>query len=147
MLEISQLATSFILGLFIGSLLTEALLLVPYWRKMPSKEFLKLHHTLGPQLYRYFAPLTILATIIPIASGIIVLNLSQQWQWLALMPSILAILMLALYFAYFKAANESFKTGSVGEEGVAEELSRWANYHWLRVIMGLCSFAISLVNL
>ena len=61
-IELIQLASSFFLGLLVGSLLTEASILLPYWRAMDPEEFLNLHGSLGPRLYGYFAPLTIIAT-------------------------------------------------------------------------------------
>jgi len=61
-IEILQLLSCMALGLLVGSLLTEAVILVPYWRAMDPQEFLDLHGTLEQQLYRYFAPLTIVAT-------------------------------------------------------------------------------------
>ncbi len=63
MLETIPLLSTMALGLFTGSLLTEGMILVPYWKRMPASEFIKLHGTLGPQLFRYFAPLTTIAVV------------------------------------------------------------------------------------
>lgn len=65
-IEILQLLPCLLLGLLVGSLLTEAMILVPYWRTMDAKESLRLHSTMGPKLYSYFAPLTVAATIVPV---------------------------------------------------------------------------------
>mgnify|MGYP001025454396 CR=1 FL=1 len=138
-IEILLIASSLSLGLLIGSLLTEAFILVPYWREMDSEEFLKLHGSLGPKLYHYFAPLTILGTIIPIAAAVIPIVLGAP-VGLSIIPAVLVSTMLVIYFAYFKGANLSFETGSVGVDGVAEQLRRWALWHWVRVGIGLLAF-------
>lgn len=143
--DLLQLASCLTLGLLIGSLLTEATILVPYWRTMEPKEFLALHHTLGPKLLAYFAPLTISATLLPVLSAVAPLILGEPLHWLAVVTALLALAMLVIYFAYFKGANESFKSGAVGVDGLADELKRWASWHWLRVAIGSAAFFMSLL--
>jgi len=145
LIETLQLLSCLILGLLVGSLLTEAIILVPYWRTMDANEFLRLHSTLGPKLYLYFAPLTIAATVLPVLAAFASVLFGTPTQWLTFVPAALVLAMLAIYFSYFKAANESFKTGSVGADGLAAELERWANWHWLRVALGLAAFFTSLL--
>jgi len=55
MIEALVLLNACVLGVFAGSLLTEALLLVPFFRSLPFDEFNRLHHEFGPRLYRYYA--------------------------------------------------------------------------------------------
>ena len=143
-IEIFQLMSSLALGLLAGSLLTEAVILVPYWRTMDPKEFLSLHGTLGPRLYGYFAPLTILATIIPVLAALMPLILGAPFHWLHLVPGFITLIMLAIYFAYFKGANDSFKSGAVGVDGLAKELNNWATWHWIRVVLVIAAFIVSL---
>jgi ribose/xylose/arabinose/galactoside ABC-type transport system permease subunit len=140
-----QLFSSLALGLLVGSLLTEAMILVPYWRSMEAKEFLRLHHTLGPRLFMYFAPLTIVATILPVLAALMPVILGETYHWLSLVPAIITLVMLTIYMGYFKGANESFKSATVGVEGLAEELTKWARWHWLRVFLGMAAFFISLL--
>jgi hypothetical protein len=146
-IELIQLASSFSLGLLVGSLLTEALILLPYWRAIDPEEFLNLHGSLGPRLYRYFAPLTILATVLPLLAAITSVIFGTAFFNLSIAPAIIILVMLFIYIIYFKGANESFKTGSVGADGVSEELRRWAKWHWVRVYLGLVAFFISLLIL
>jgi hypothetical protein len=58
MIETLTVLTTLVLGLFAGSLLTEALLLVPYFRSLRFEEFNRSHREFGPRLFRYYAPLT-----------------------------------------------------------------------------------------
>lgn len=146
-IEVLQLISSLALGLLVGSLLTEAMILVPYWRSMEAKEFLRLHSKLGPRLYTYFAPLTILATMLPVFAAVMPIIMDTTPHWLSLVPAIITLIMLAIYFGYFKGANESFKTGSIGVDGLPEELTKWANWHWVRVILGVTAFFTSLLVL
>jgi hypothetical protein len=143
--EISQIISCFALGLLVGSLLTEAMILVPYWRTMKPDEFLKLHHTLGPKLYVYFAPLTIVATLAPVIAAVLTVYLKPELSYLDVVPAVLTLIMLVIYFAYFKGANESFEMGSVGVDGLSKELSQWARWHWLRVVLGLAAFFVSIL--
>jgi len=144
-IEVLQLISSLALGLLVGSLLAEAMILVPYWRSMEPKEFLSLHSTLGPRLFLYFAPLTILATIFPVLAAVVPVILGATFHWLSLVPAIITLLMLAIYMGYFKGANDSFKSGSVGVEGLSEELTKWAKWHWIRVALGVVAFLTSLL--
>lgn len=146
-IEMLQLVSSLALGLLVGSLLTEAMILVPYWRSMEPKEFLRLHSTLGPSLYTYFAPLTILATMLPVFAAVMPIIMGITPFWISLFPAIITLIMLAIYFGYFKGANESFKTGSVGLDGLSDELAKWAKWHWLRVVLGIAAFITSLLVL
>ena len=143
-IDLLQLLSACALGLLVGSLLTEAMILVPYWRTMQAEEFLRLHSTLGPRLFIYFAPLTILGTALPVLAAVVPLMLGAPWDWLLAVPAQMVLIMLAIYFAYFAGANESFKSGSMGLAGLAAELARWANWHWLRVALGMTAFVTSL---
>ena len=143
-IELIQLASSLFLGLLVGSLLTEAMILLPYWRAMDPEKFLNLHGSLGPRLYGYFAPLTILATVLPVLTAITSAVFGSTFFNLSVVPAIITLIMLFIYIIYFKGANESFKTGSVGVDGVSEELERWSKWHWVRVFLGLVAFFISL---
>jgi hypothetical protein len=147
MIDLLQLLTALIMGLFVGSLLTEAVILVPYWRKLKPESFLELHGTLGPQLYKYFSPLTIAATLIPTLTALVCLWLGAPTQVYSVMAAFLVLLILGLYFYYFKHANAGFETGAVGINGLAAELGRWSAWHWLRTGMALVAFTLSLVAL
>ena len=50
MTEALQILTTAVIGIFAGSMLTEAILLVPYWRSMPAEDFFEAtsHHARSP---------------------------------------------------------------------------------------------------
>ena len=66
-------------------------------------------------------------------------------NWLSFVSAVLVIVMLAIYFVYFEKANNSFKSGSVGVDGLSAELKKWAKWHWMRVVIGIGAFFASLL--
>src|SRR5688572_29124432 len=58
------------LALFVGALLTEAVVLVPMWRSLQPQEFFVLHAAHAHRLFKFFAPLTAGATILAVAAAV-----------------------------------------------------------------------------
>jgi hypothetical protein len=145
--EALQLGSAGLFGLFIGALLAEGALLVPYWRSLPTSEFFALHGTFGPRLFRFFAPLTAAASLAAVAAAGASLWAASPGRWASLLSAGLAASLLATYFLYFRRANAGFAAARPGTEGLAAELARWARWHWVRVGLGLGGFACSLLAL
>jgi len=122
LLDIVSLTSTFVIGLFAGSLLTEGMILVPYWRRMEPAEFFRLHGTLGPSLFRYFAPLTTVAVLLGVAAAVI--DQGQTTAWVG--TAVICVATLGIFFVYFKKANASFADHSIKEAELASELTRWA---------------------
>ena len=129
-----------LLGVFAGSLLTEAFLLVPYWRRMPATDFIALHGTLGPSLYRFFAPLTtaaiMLALIAAVASGFD--SIARNGA------AVSSLATLAIYFGFFRTVNERFMRKEVSAADLPAVLRAWAQWHWVRTVLMCAAFALSL---
>ena len=140
MIELFYLFTTLVLGLFAGSLLTEATILVPYWRRMKPADFLSLHASLGPNLFRYYAPLTTLAVVLAVTTSIIVGTSNTPW----LVSGGLCLCALAIFFIYFRKANNRFATHDINESELNRELQRWSNWHWLRTIMAIVALSFSI---
>ena len=71
MIELSNillLSSTGVLGVFLGAQIAEACLLVPIWKKMNPDDFFEQHKSVGPLIYRFFAPITIAATVIPLVT-------------------------------------------------------------------------------
>lgn len=142
MLDILNVLSTSIVGLYAGSLLMEGMILVPFWRRMDPTDFFRLHGTMGPSLFRYFAPLTTSAvTISTLAS---VLNHAENLAWN--ITAALCVTTLFIFFAYFKKANQSFADHSLEADELAPELNRWANWHWIRTVLMIIAFTISIVG-
>lgn len=143
MTEAPTALTTIILGLFAGSLLTEALLLVPYFRSLSFDEFNRLHHAFGPRLYRYYAPLTIAATVLPLVSAAVATFTHRELPLFACLAAALSLVILATYFLYFRAANLAFAEKRLDEAALTKELSRWASVHTFRTALALGAFVAS----
>ncbi len=144
--ELSSIVTCVVTGLYAGSMLTEAGVLVPYWRKMPPEEFLRLHHTLAPTLFRFFAPLTVLGTLLPalnVVFGSFALQSVSTYSWIA---AVISLGVLSIYFGYFKPANQSFAEGSDGEEA-ANTLRAWTVWHYVRTLATMIVFSACVLAL
>lgn len=138
MLESLQILTTLMLGLFSGSLLTEGVILVPYWRRMQPEDFFRLHGTMGPVLFRYFAPLTTISVVLTVVSGVIL----GGWN---IPAACLCLGALAIFFLYFKKANDSFANHSLANEKLAGELKKWQLWHWLRTLMIIVAFLLTIL--
>jgi hypothetical protein len=143
MIEALSILTTAILGLFAGSLLTEALLLVPFFRSLSFADFNRLHEEFGPRLYRYYAPLTISATVLPVGLAGAAFFVGARGWVLACVPAVLALMILATYLLYFEKANRAFAEKKLDEPGLAKELARWASVHNFRTLLAVSGFVVS----
>ena len=136
------------LGLLVGALLAEGCVLVPYWRSLPADVFFSMRQDFGPRLYRFFAPLTTTATLLTIISALIeIVRPTHTARFSVAAAALLALVMVAFYGLYFKRANAAFAAGLFSQGELADELKRWARWHWVRVGIGLAAFAASLTGL
>jgi small-conductance mechanosensitive channel len=140
MIETLTVLTTLVLGLFAGSLLTEALLLVPYFRSLSFEEFNRLHREFGPRLFSYYAPLTISATLFPLVTAAATLLDDPRINLFAWLAAGLVLMISATYIFYFRAANRAFAEQRLDEPGLAKELARWAGVHTFRTALALCAF-------
>jgi small-conductance mechanosensitive channel len=140
MIETLTVLTTLVLGLFAGSLLTEALLLVPYFRSLRFEEFNRSHREFGPRLFRYYAPLTIAAILAPLASAAVTLLDYPRTNVFAWLAAALVLVILATYIFYFRAANRAFSERRLDERGLSKEPARWAGVHTFRTAIALCAF-------
>lgn len=143
MIEALTILTTLVLGLFAGSLLTEALLLVPYFRSLSFEEFNRLHREFGPRLFNYYAPLTIGATLIPQAAAVATILDYPRTNVFACLAAGLVLMILATYVFYFRAANLAFAERRLDEPALAKELARWAGVHTFRTALAMGAFVAS----
>ena len=61
------------------------------------------------------------------------------------MSAALGLVMLGIYFAYFKGANERFKTASISAESLPLELGKWAYWHNIRTFLALIGLVAALM--
>ena len=146
-IEAVQLLSAACLGLFVGALLTEAVVLVPMWRSMSPPEFFDLHKAHAHRLYAFFAPLTAVATSLSIVAAISCVITDRAGSLAVVVAAALTLVILSTYFLYFQRANASFAEASMEPEHLPAELARWASWHWFRTAVGLIGFMAMLLSL
>lgn len=127
--------TLIFVGLLAGSLLTEGMVLVPFWRSLPMDKFYELHGSGGPKLFRYFAPLTTLAVIASIVHAV---TNGGRGSWIA---ASLCCLTLASFFIFFRAVNNKLSAHAYNEADLSKILEEWAIWHHARTSLMLAAFA------
>jgi Domain of unknown function (DUF1772) len=145
MIEALMIVSASVLGLFAGSLLTEALLLVPFFRSLHVDEFYRLHDDFGPRLYRYYAPLTISATVLPLAAAAGITLVDPAKSSLAWLAAALSLAIMSTYFFYFRRANQSFAEKRLSEAELGLELTRWSGVHNFRTALAMGAFVVSII--
>jgi hypothetical protein len=141
-----QLLSAGVLGLLIGALLAEAFLLIPVWRSMPAEAFFAGHADYGPRLYRFFAPLTVAATMLAVAAAGAAAVTSHPGRWSTLGAGVSGGALVAIYFAYFRRANARFAAGGLTADELSQELARWAGWHAVRVVVGCIALGLALLG-
>lgn len=133
-------------GLLAGALVTEACILVPYWKTMNPEDFLLLHPTMAPLLFRFYAPLTIAGTVLPVVvcAAHWALNPTALWQWT--LSAVCGIALIGFYFGFFREANRRFEEGASAVEA-SVTLSKWAKMHQARTIVAVLSFVLAALGL
>lgn len=147
MIELLYALTAGILGIFAGAQIAEGVLFVPYWKSMEPAAFYEEHKTFGPKIYKFFAPLTIAATLIPIGTMTYALMTDAPGKMAALLTGFFTLLFFATYFLYFKKANQSFSDASLSEEELPLELIKWGRWHWARIYLELAALICALAAL
>ena len=135
------------LALFVGALLTEAMVLVPMWRTLQPQDFFTLHAAHAHRLYTFFAPLTVGATLLAVGAAIAAVATGGPLISASVAAGVLALVILSTYGLYFQRANASFADGSLTHEALPAELARWASWHWFRTAVGLVALALALLAL
>jgi len=135
------------LGIFFGTQLAEAALIVPYWKELSADNFFVFYKTYGKKLHQFYTPLTIAATILPIATLVCSLFQKSKTDLLLWLMVFFVVLFFATFFIYFKEANLSFTERAISNEKLPQALIKWENWHWGRVICEAIAFGCGLILL
>lgn len=135
------------LGIFLGTQIAEACLIVPYWKKLSPDKFFDFYRTHGQKLHKFYAPLTILATLSTLCTVALFLLKGSEEMVNLLLIGISTLVFFSTYFMFFKNANKRFSEKSISNKDLPSELVRWANWHWARVTFECIAFVLSLLLL
>ena len=143
-LEILLLLSSLFLGMFLGAQLTEAVLFVPNWKSLRRDDFFDFYQNYGKEIHRFFAPLTIITTVVPLIMVLYSLIYQVGNQVLLAFMGLLTLSFFSTYFLYFKKANQRFFQGDLSDIELQNELKKWGQWHWVRVGFEFLAFGLSL---
>ncbi len=146
-LKIILLLSTGTLGVFLGTQLAEAALIVPYWQGLSTDEFFTFFKTHGNKLHQFYSPLTIVATILPVVSLVWSLLTKQKIDLLMSIMVVFTLLFFSTFFLYFKEANLSFTERTISNHILPHKLIEWANWHWGRVSCEAVAFVCGLILL
>ena len=135
-----------IFSIFIGSQITEGVLLVPYWQSLSSTDFYSYYHKFGPSIGQFYKILTIIAASIPIFLSIYCKRIDSNAFKYALMSSFFAILFISSFYIYFKGTNELFYQSAFSDIELKDELVTWSYWHWGRIILELMSLVFLIIS-
>ncbi|WP_420318966.1 hypothetical protein [Ekhidna sp.] len=127
-------------SIFLGSQLTEAVLLVPYWQSLSEADFYSYYQSFGPTIGRFYTILTITAAVIPIGLTVYLARSKAPGFRLAVTSAVLAVLFVACFYIYFNGTNELFYQSALSPTELKSELITWSQWHWGRV--GLECFSL-----
>lgn len=132
-------------SVFLGSQITEGVLLIPYWQSLSAPDFYHYYQTFGPAIGRFYTVLTVVAALIPIALSVMYFRSKSPGLGLALLSSLFAVAFVACFYVYFKGANELFYQAALNEAALKSELVTWSTWHWFRVgLEGVALFFLGL---
>ena len=136
-----------IFSIFIGSQITEGVILVPYWQSLSSDDFYVYYNQFGPSIGQFYTILTILAALIPFALMIYCKRKNSEAFKFALSSSIFAVLFIACFYIYFKGTNELFYQGALSDEALKTELVTWSYWHWGRILIEIISLIFLILSI
>jgi len=124
-------------GVFAGSMLTEAGILVPYWRSLDADTFHRWYRANAARLVGFFGPLTWLAGLSALTSALWSSAVEEKGNPWAAAAAALMLVIVVMFPAYFKRANASFVTGLGSTEETVRALRTWAAWHWTRTALSI----------
>jgi len=139
--------SAIILGIFLGAQIAEACLFVPIWKQTEPDAFFDQHKSVGPLIYRFFAPLTIAATVIPLITVVINILFNPNKNLLFWIMGFSTLAFFSTYFLYFKQANQKFADRSLSNAELPNELVKWGNWHWTRIVFEAIAFICCIILL
>jgi hypothetical protein len=135
------------LGIFVGAMLTEGFVLVPYWRSLPANEFHAWYAANDRRLLGFFGPVTTVAALSAVATALVSLRGHDRGRWGALLAAMLSAAFVLTFPLYFQRANASFAAATVAADELPAELLRWATWHWARTALGVAALTAALLSL
>jgi len=134
-------------SIFIGSHITDGLLLVPFWQSLSSTDFYAYYNEFGPSIGQFYTVLTIISALIPITLSFYCRFIDSKAFKFALISSFFALLFVSSFYIYFKGTNELFYHATLSDMELKNELITWSYWHWGRIILEFASLVFLILSL
>ncbi len=128
-----------IFSIFLGSQIVEGLLILPHWKSLSPTAFYQYYAQFGPSLGRFYSMLTIIAVLIPICTCIYCIVNKKKGLTLSILSSVFAILVVLVFYVYFKGTNLQFYASAFNADQLKSVLETWGRWHWVRIIFEILS--------
>ena len=133
------------LGLSAGALLAEGAVLIPSWRLLQPESFLALYGQHAALLVWFFGPLEVVAAVSVTLAALLGWFAGERSTGVLAVAALLAVLVLLAFPLYFQRANASFAEGTIAITEVQDELQRYSNWHWVRVVVAVTAFVLAVL--
>jgi len=133
------------LGAYLGCMLTEGIVLVPYWRSLAPREFLAWYAANDRRLFRFFGAVTVVTLALVLVAAAV-----ARWNHvpgcrLMLGAAVVFVAVVAMFPLVFAQANASFAAGTIAPDAVQAALARWAWWHGVRTALAAVALAMAAV--
>ena len=128
-----------IYAIFVGSQVTEGVLLVPHWQSLSAESFYDYYAQFGPTIGGFYTILTITAALVSITVALLYQRRKQDGRGYALVSAVFSVLVILCFYIYFKSANELFYERAFNEMELSKELVTWSTWHWSRIALEVAS--------
>ena len=132
-----------LLGTTAGAMLAEGAILVPYWRSLAPADFFDWYAANASLLVDFYSPLEIASAVVALVCAILYSLQARPGARLWWVAAVLSILVIAMFFVYFKDANAGFLNRTITEDSLPNALVTWGRWQWARVGVGGAAFAAS----
>lgn len=144
--KISGFVTVIVLGLTAGAMLTEAVILVPFWLSLSPPDFFDWYAKNQAALVNYYSPLEIWSAVLALVSSLLMLVTKQEGKWSMVAATLFSIFVILTFFVFFKDANAAFNARSIPNDKLSLALTTWGNWQWFRVGLGIIAFGFGLFS-
>lgn len=136
-----------VLGVFLGSMLTEGCILLPFWQSISSGAFYDWCAANGERMANFYNPLNITVTVLPVAAAILALWQGRRGRWFAVIAAVCLLVIAAMYYIYFQGVNEGFIARSFSPDELPAVLIRWGVWHFWRTVLSTVAVAAGLLSI
>lgn len=133
------------LAVFVGCMLTEGFVLVPYWRSLAPADFLAWYAANDRRLFGFFGVATVSTLALVLVAAAAALWTATAGRWAMAAAALLFVAIVGMFPLYFAEANARFAAGTIPATDVPAALARWAWWHGVRTIGAAVALGLSML--